>query len=152
MHTTLFDDRPYGASPTEWVRNQVAEYESSNGTAGNTLRDSGLPVIIMTTIGHRSGLVRKVPLMRVEHQGVYAIVASRGGAATHPGWYYNLVAEPRVAIQDGPAPFTATVRQIDGDERSQWWTRCVEAFAPYDEYRKNTERTIPVFLAEPLTA
>jgi deazaflavin-dependent oxidoreductase (nitroreductase family) len=138
----------YEPSPAEWVRNQVALYESSGGTAGNTLRDTGLPVVIVTTRGNKSGLIRKTPLMRVEHDGEYALVASQGGAPTHPVWYYNLVADPEsVTIQDGPEPFAVNVRIVDGDERRAWWDRAVAAFPPYAQYQEKTERRIPVFVA-----
>jgi deazaflavin-dependent oxidoreductase (nitroreductase family) len=138
----------YEPSPAEWVRNQVALYESSRGTAGNTLRDTGLPVVIVTTRGNKSGLIRKTPLMRVEHDGEYALVASQGGAPTHPVWYYNLVADPEsVTIQDGPEPFAVNVRIVDGDERHAWWDRAVAAFPPYAQYQEKTERRIPVFVA-----
>lgn len=138
----------YEPSPSEWVRTQVATYESSGGTQANTLRDTGLPVIIVTTVGNKSGNVRKTPLMRVEHEGQYALVASQGGAPTHPVWYYNLIADPSsVEIQDGPAPFAVAVHEATGDERAIWWERAVAAFPPYAEYQKKTERTIPVFVA-----
>src|SRR5580700_10885738 len=114
----------YEPSPREWVRNQVAEYESSGGTKANTLLDTGLPIIVVTTRGNKSGKVRKTPLMRVEHAGEYALVASKGGAPEHPVWYYNLIADPQhVALQDGPEPFDVTVRQVDGDEKAAWWDR-----------------------------
>ena len=103
-------DGEYGPSTWEWVADQAAEYEASNGQQANTLRDTGLPIIVMTTIGHKTGLVRKVPLMKGEHEGIYAIVASKGGAVNHPGWYHNLLADPTVLIQDGPEPFETTVR------------------------------------------
>ena len=138
----------YEPSTWEWVRDQVEEYEASGGTRANTLRDTGLPIIVMTTLGHRSGKVRKVPLMRVEHDGAYAIVASKGGAPDHPGWYHNLVADPVVMVQDGPAPFDARVRLITGEERATWWDRAVAAFPPYADYQDKTDREIPVFLAE----
>lgn len=138
----------YGPSTWGWVRDQVEEYESSGGTRANTLRDSGLPIIIMTTRGHQSGLVRKVPLMKVEHEGSYALVASKGGAPAHPGWYHNLMADPTVAIQDGPEPFECQARLVTGDERAVWWERSVAAFAPYAEYKEKTDREIPVFIAE----
>jgi deazaflavin-dependent oxidoreductase (nitroreductase family) len=138
----------YEPSPSEWVRNQVAEYEESHGSRANTLRDSGLQIIIVATRGNRSGKVRKTPVMRVEHEGEYALVASKGGAPTNPVWYYNLVAHPdEVAIQDGPEPFDVTVRQVSGDERSTWWQRAVEAYPPYADYQVNTDREIPVFVA-----
>lgn len=140
----------YEPSPAEWVRQQVAEYEASGGTRANTLRDTGLPVIIVTTRGNRSGKVRKMALMRVEHGGEYALVASKGGAPDHPLWYHNLKAHPdEVMIQDGPEPFDATVRELEGDERQLWWERAVAAFPPYAEYQEKTDRHIPVLLASP---
>ena len=107
-----------GPSTWEWVNDQIEEYESSGGQRGNTLRDTGLPIIMMTTRGHKSGLVRKVPLMRVEHEGAYALVASKGGAPAHPGWYHNLMADSFIAVQDGPEPFETRARLISGDERA----------------------------------
>jgi deazaflavin-dependent oxidoreductase (nitroreductase family) len=139
----------YEPSQWEWVRDQVAEYEASGGARANTLRDTGLPIIVMTTVGHRSGKVRKVPLMRVEHEGSYGIIGSKGGNPSHPGWYHNLVADPTVTIQDGPEPFDAVVRLTTGDERAAWWERAVEAFPPYAEYQGKTDREIPVFVASP---
>jgi F420H(2)-dependent quinone reductase len=140
----------YEPSPSEWVRNQVAEYESSGGQRSNTLLDTGLPVIIVTTRGNRSHKVRKTPLMRVEHEGRYALVASMGGAPTHPVWYHNLKADPTsVAIQDGPEPVDMEVRELEGDERETWWRRAVTAYPPYAEYQEKTERVIPVFVATP---
>jgi deazaflavin-dependent oxidoreductase (nitroreductase family) len=138
----------YEPSPAQWVRDQVEEYEASGGQRANTLRDTGMPVIIVTTRGNKSGRIRKTPLMRVEHDGEYALVASMGGAPTHPVWYHNLTADPdAVMIQDGPEPFDVKVRELDGDERAQWWERAVAAYPPYAEYQERTQRTIPVFLA-----
>jgi F420H(2)-dependent quinone reductase len=138
----------YEPSTAKWVRDQVADYESSGGQRGSTLRESGLPVIIVTSRGNKSGKLRKTPLMRVEHDGEYLLVGSQGGAPTHPVWYYNLKADPQaVTIQDGPEPFDAVVRELSGDERATWWKRAVAAFPPYAEYQQKTERTIPVFLA-----
>jgi F420H(2)-dependent quinone reductase len=138
----------YVPSPTKWVRDQVEAYESSGGTRGNTLLDTGLPVIILTTRGNQSGKIRKTPLMRVEHEGEYALVASKGGAPEHPLWYHNLVADPEAAtVQDGPEPFDVTVRLVTGAERQAWWERCVAAFPPYAEYQTKTDREIPVFVA-----
>jgi deazaflavin-dependent oxidoreductase (nitroreductase family) len=132
------------------VRDQVAEYEASGGQRANTLRDTGLPIIIVTTRGNRSGKIRKTPLMRVEHDGEYALVASVGGAPKHPVWYHNLRADPdAVAIQDGPEPFDATVREASGAERDAWWERAVAAYPPYAEYQQRTDRTIPVLVATP---
>jgi deazaflavin-dependent oxidoreductase (nitroreductase family) len=143
-------DGEYEPSPAPWVRDQVAEYEASGGQRANTLLDTGLPVVVVTTRGNKSGKVRKMPLMRVEHDGQYALVASKGGAPAHPVWYYNLVSDPdSVLIQDGPEPFRVTVRELDGDERAQWWERAVAAYPPYAEYQERTSRTIPVLLATP---
>ncbi len=140
----------YEPSPAEWVRDQVAEYEASGGTRANTLRDTGLPVIIVTTRGKKSGKVRKMALMRVEHAGQYALVASKGGAPDHPDWGRNLRAHPdEVMIQDGPEPFDATVRELEGEERRVWWERAVAAYPPYAEYQEKTDRQIPVLLALP---
>lgn len=138
----------YVPSTREWVREQVEAYESSGGQRGNTLRDTGLAVIIVTTRGNKSGVVRKTPLMRVEHAGEYALVASMGGAPTNPVWYRNLKADPEaVTIQDGPEPFDARVREVSGDERTAWWERAVAAFPPYAQYATKTDRLIPVFVA-----
>src|SRR5580704_16886144 len=118
----------YEPSPSEWVRDQVAAYEASAGQEATTLRDTGLPVIIVTMRGNKSGKVRKIALMRVEHNGEYALVASKGGAPQHPVWYYNLKANPdEVTIQDGPEPFAVQVSEVSGDERAQWWARAVAA-------------------------
>ena len=141
-------DGEYGPSTWEWVADQAAEYEASNGQQANTLRDTGLPIIVMTTVGHKTGLVRKVPLMKVEHEGIYAIVASKGGAVNHPGWYHNLLADPTVLIQDGPEPFETTVRLANGGERAEWWDRSVAAYSPYADYQEKTDREIPLFLTE----
>jgi F420H(2)-dependent quinone reductase len=138
----------YEPSPYAWVREQVEEYEASGGTRANTLRDTGLPVIIVTTRGNKSGRLRKTPLMRVEHDGQYALVASKGGHPKDPVWVFNLRADPEaVTIQDGPEPFDAHVREVTGDERAQWWERAVAAYSPYAEYQEKTDREIPVFVA-----
>ena len=141
----------YEPSASQWVRDQVAEYEASGGQRANTLRDSGLPVIIVTTRGQRSAKIRKFALMRVEHDGEYALVASMGGAPKNPVWYYNVKADPSaLMIQDGPEPFDAVAREVTGDEKVEWWERAVAAFPPYAEYQKKTDRQIPVFVARPL--
>ena len=138
----------YEPSPSDWVREQVETYERTNGKEGATLLDTGMPVIIVTTRGHRSGKIRKTPLMRVEHEGEYALVASKGGAPEHPEWFHNLVADPTaVMIQDGPEPWDAVVRRVEGDERAEWYERAVAAFPPYAEYQQKTDREIPVFIA-----
>jgi deazaflavin-dependent oxidoreductase (nitroreductase family) len=141
-------DGEYEPSPSDWVRNQVTEYESSKGQRANTLLDTGLPIVIVTYRGNKSGKIHKTALMRVEHDGDYALVASKGGAPTHPVWYFNLVADPTaVAIQDGPEPFDAEVRLVSGEERARWWERAVAAYPPYAEYQTKTDREIPVFVA-----
>lgn len=137
----------YEPSTSSWVAEQVEAYEASGGTAANTLRDTGIPIIIVTMMGAKSGKVRKIGLMRVEHEGEYALVASKGGHPEHPDWYLNLVADPRVMIQDGPSPLDYTVREIDGAERDAWWARSVAAFPTYDEYAARAGRLIPVLIA-----
>lgn len=138
----------YEPSPWDWVRDQVEEYERTGGASANTFLDTGLPVIIVTTRGNKSGKLRKTPLMRIEHEGEYALVASVGGAPSNPVWYHNLKADPdAVTIQDGPEPFDVTTREVSGDERARWWERAVAAYPPYAEYQAATERTIPVFVA-----
>jgi deazaflavin-dependent oxidoreductase (nitroreductase family) len=138
----------YLPGPAQWVRDQVEVYERSSGQQANTLRDTGLPVIIVTMWGNKSGKVRKIALMRVEHNGEYALVASMGGAPKHPVWFYNLKANPdQLTIQDGPEPFEAAVREVTGEERAEWWERAVAAYPPYAEYQKKTDREIPVFVA-----
>jgi F420H(2)-dependent quinone reductase len=140
-------DGEYEASPWDWVSEQVAQYERTGGQEANTFADTGLPIIVVTTRGNKSGKIRKTALMRVEHNGDYALVASMGGAPKNPVWYYNLKADPEaVVIQDGPEPFDANVRELSGDERAEWWTRAVAAYPPYAEYQQNTERLIPVFV------
>jgi deazaflavin-dependent oxidoreductase (nitroreductase family) len=138
----------YEPSPSDWVRDQVEAYERSGGSEANTLRDTGLSIVVVTTKGNKSGKVRKTPLMRVEHEGEYALVASKGGAPTQPVWYYNLLADPgNVQIQDGPEPADYAVREVSGEERQLWWDRAVKAYPPYAEYQEKTERQIPVFVA-----
>ncbi|MGZ4711021.1 MAG: nitroreductase family deazaflavin-dependent oxidoreductase [Acidimicrobiales bacterium] len=140
----------YEPSPQQWVRDQVEAYEASGGREANTLLDTGLPIIVVTTRGNKSGKLRKTPLMRVEHDGEYALIASQGGAPTHPVWYHNLMADPEaVTIQDGPEPWDATTRLVTGDERAEWWERAVAAYPPYAEYQERTSREIPVFVARP---
>jgi deazaflavin-dependent oxidoreductase (nitroreductase family) len=140
----------YEPSPAQWVRDQVELYEGTGGAEGNTLRDTGLPIIVVTTLGVKSGKIRKIPLMRVEHGGEYALVASKGGAPSHPVWYHNLKDNKGpIEIQDGASPAEFDVREISGDERAAWWERAVAAFPPYAEYQAKTDRQIPVFLASP---
>jgi F420H(2)-dependent quinone reductase len=139
----------YEPSTAAWVRDQVEAYEKSGGTEGTTLRDTGLPVVIVTNLGARSGKVRKTPVMRVEHDGKYAMVGSKGGAPEDPLWVANVRANPQVEVQDGPRKQDMVAREISGDERSEWWQRAVDAFPPYADYQKKTAREIPVFLLEP---
>lgn len=140
----------YVPSASAWVREQIEAYERSGGREANTLRDTGIPIIVVTMRGNKSGNVRKIALMRVEHDGNYALVASMGGAPKNPVWYRNLTADPgNVTIQDGPAPFAVTVRELSGDERAQWWDRAVAVFPNYADYQNKTERVIPVLLATP---
>ena len=136
-------------SAQAWVRDQVELYEGSGGTQGTTLRDTGLPVVIVTNIGVSSGKVRKTPVMRVEHDGRYALVASKGGAPEHPTWYRNLVANPHVELQDGTVTKEYDAREVGGDERRRWWERAVAAYPPYADYQQKTDRLIPVFVLEP---
>ncbi|MCH2316494.1 MAG: nitroreductase family deazaflavin-dependent oxidoreductase [SAR202 cluster bacterium] len=138
----------YIPSPTEWVRNQVELYESSGGTEGTSL--NGLAVIIVTNKGRKTGAIRKTPLMRVADGDNYVLVASRGGAPTNPVWYYNLQADPNVEIRDGVDVHSMKVREVeDSAERQRLWDIAVEAFPPYQEYQDKTDRSIPVFIAEP---
>ncbi|MGW0659448.1 nitroreductase family deazaflavin-dependent oxidoreductase [Streptodolium elevatio] len=136
----------YEPSPTKWVRDQVEQYESSGGTKGTTIR--GMPVVVLTTRGAKSGKLRKTPVMRVEHDGVYAVVASLGGAPKHPLWYHNVVADPQVELQDGRERRDMTAREVTGDEKALWWERAVAAYPDYADYQKKTDRQIPVFVLE----
>jgi deazaflavin-dependent oxidoreductase (nitroreductase family) len=139
----------YEPSPEQWVRDQVERYEATDGREANTLRDTGLPVVIYTTRGRKSGKLRKTPLMRVEHEGAYLLVASKGGAPEHPVWYHNITADPTaLMVQDGADRFDAVARELQGEERREWWERAVAAFPPYAEYQRKTERQIPILLAE----
>ncbi|MFE7749605.1 nitroreductase family deazaflavin-dependent oxidoreductase [Streptomyces sp. NPDC057428] len=138
----------YEPSPTTWVREQVELIESSGGTQGTTLR--GMPVILLTTRGAKSGKIRKSPLMRVEHDGQYAVVASLGGAPKHPVWYYNVLADPKVELRDGTVQQDMVAREVTGDEKALWWGRAVEAFPDYADYQEKTDREIPVFVLTPV--
>ncbi|WP_370950247.1 nitroreductase family deazaflavin-dependent oxidoreductase [Amycolatopsis sp. cg5] len=139
----------YDPSPAQWIRDQVELYESSGGTRGTTLWDTGLPVVIVTMRGAKSGRLRKIPLMRVEHEGRYAAVASKAGFPTHPVWYFNLKTGPVVDLQDGAERWSMIAREVSGDERAEWWERAVAAFPTYVEYQAKTDRVIPVFVLEP---
>src|SRR5215469_7307127 len=142
MASAMRVEGEYEPSPRGWVRDQVEDYESSGGTKGTTLRDTGLPVVIITNRGARSGKLRKTPVMRVEHDGRYAAVASQGGAPTHPRWYYNLRSSPAVELQDGPRKRDMIACEVAGDERARWWERAVSAYPPYAEYQQKTARQI----------
>ncbi len=139
----------YEPSPAEFVANQVALYESTNGVEGGTLQDK--PVVILTTKGRHSGKVRKSPLMLVEDNGKYAVIASMGGAPKHPVWYLNLMASPEVTLQDGANVYEMTARELDGDERTRWWAIAVEAWPAYADYQTKTDRQIPVVVLEPVS-
>lgn len=135
----------YEPSPVQYVRDQVEEYERT-GRVDETPYDRA--IVVFTSVGARSGKLRKTPLMRVEHDGVYALVASKGGAPEHPVWYHNLKADPHVELQDGMTRTDMVAREISGAEREQWWPHCVEAYPPYEEYQAKTDRVIPVFLLD----
>ena len=140
----------YVPSTSQWVRDQIEEYESSGGTKGHTLLDTGIPVIIVAMRGAKSGNVRKIALMRVEHNGAYALVASKGGHPSNPEWYHNLVANPtEVTVQDGPEPFFVKVREVSGAEYDEWWSRSAAVFPQYETYKAKTDRVIPILVAEP---
>jgi deazaflavin-dependent oxidoreductase (nitroreductase family) len=136
----------YVPSPKPWVADQVALYESTGGQEGSTLQ--GKPVVILTTIGRRTGKVRKVAVMRVEHDGTYAVVASLGGAPQHPVWYHNLLADPEATVQDGPNVYDVRAREVHGEEKATWWARAVEAWPDYATYQEKTSREIPVVVLE----
>ena len=137
----------YEASPAGWVADQVELYESSGGTEGVEL--NGAICIILTTKGAKTGKIRKTPLIRVEHEGTYAAVASKGGAPTNPLWYYNLTANAEVRLQDGPAVFDLVAHEAEGDERAEWWQRATEVWPDYDNYQAKTDRLIPLFVLAP---
>jgi F420H(2)-dependent quinone reductase len=139
----------YAPSTSGWARKQAERYEATDGREAATLR--GRPVIVLTSVGARTGKLRKTALMRVEHDGSYAVVASKGGSATHPTWYHNLVANPHVELQDGPRRGDFIAREVDGDERDRWWERAVEVWPDYDTYQTKTDRRIPVFVLDPMT-
>ena len=138
----------YEPSSQGWVRDQVARYEATGGREANTLRDTGLPIAIFWNRGVRSGKVRKTPLMRVEHGGTYAMVASRGGAPKDPAWVANLRAHPEVTVQDGPESWDGVAREVHGAEKAEWWERAVAAYSRYADYQRRTDREIPVFVVE----
>jgi deazaflavin-dependent oxidoreductase (nitroreductase family) len=134
----------YEPSTSGWARRQAETFEASNGEKANTLR--GLPIVLLTSVGAKTGKLRKTALMRVEHDGAYAVVASLGGAAKHPVWYWNLKKHPHVELQDGAERHDYEARELEGAEREEWWARAVEAYPPYADYQRKTDRLIPVFL------
>jgi F420H(2)-dependent quinone reductase len=140
----------YLPSTSDWAREQAEKFEQSNGAEANTLR--GVPIILLTSVGAQSGKLRKTPLMRVEHEGEYAVVASKGGAPENPVWYYNLVANPHVELQDGPVKKDYQAREATGEERATWWQRAVAVWPDYDQYQTKTDRQIPVFVLTPIEA
>jgi len=137
----------YEPSTSDWARENAERYMASGGTEGTELK--GRPVILLTTIGAKTGKVRKTPLMRVEHDGEYAVVASLGGAPKHPVWYHNIVAHPRVELQDGTDAKEYDAREVFGDEKAVWWERAIATWPDYAEYQKQTDRQIPVFVLTP---
>src|SRR5271165_4611801 len=138
----------YAPSPVDWAREQAEKYMESGGTDGTDLQ--GKPVILLTTVGAKTGKLRKTPLMRVEHDGQYAVVASMGGAPKHPVWYLNLLADPHVTLQDGDRVMDLQARTASAAERAEWWPHATEAWPPYDEYQAKTEREIPIVLFDPV--
>lgn len=138
----------YEPSTSDWARENAELYMASGGTAGTELQ--GKPVVLLTTVGAKTGKLRKTPLMRVEHNGEYAIIASLGGAPKNPVWYYNVVTNPRVDLQDGPVTGEYEAREVFGEERAVWWDRAVEVWPDYADYQRKTERTIPVFVLTPI--
>ena len=137
----------YAPGTAGWARKQAERYEATNGEEANDLR--GRPIIVLTSVGAKTGKLRKTPLMRIEHEGLYAVVASQGGAPKHPVWYFNLKANPHVELQDGPTKRDYAARELSGDEKAVWWKRAVEAWPDYAKYQTRTKRQIPVFVLEP---
>ncbi len=140
----------YAPSTAEWARIQAERFEATQGREANTLR--GKPIILLTSVGAKTGKLRKTALMRVEHDGDYAVVASQGGAPTHPVWYWNLKKHPLVELQDGEEKHDYTARELEGEERALWWARAVEVWPAYASYQEKTDRVIPVFLLSRVTA
>jgi deazaflavin-dependent oxidoreductase (nitroreductase family) len=140
----------YEPGTSDWARKQAEQFEASNGEKGGSLR--GMPIIVVTSVGAKSGKLRKTPLMRVEHEGEYAAVASLGGAPKNPVWYYNLKANPHVELQDGSSRRDYTAREVTGEEKAIWWERAVAAYPDYADYQKKTIRQIPVFVLTPISA
>ena len=140
----------YVPSKQKWVRDQVERFEATDGAEANTLRDTGYPIVVITSVGAKTGHLRKNPVMRVERDGTYLAIASKGGADDHPEWYHTFLAHPEVELQDGPVKKTYTVRLAQGEERAEWWQYAVDTWGTYAEYQKKTDREIPVFVLEPV--
>ena len=140
----------YVPSKAQWVRDQVEKFEATDGAEANTLPGTDYPIVVITSVGAKSGNLRKNPVMRVERDGVYVAIASKGGADDQPEWYYNFVAHPEVELQDGPEPHLYKVRILEGDERADWWEHAVATWPTYASYQKKTEREIPVFKLTPI--
>lgn len=140
----------YVPSKADWVREQVEKFEATDGREANTLRDTGYPIVVITSVGAKSGYLRKNPVMRVERDGTYVAIASKGGAPDQPEWYYNFLANPEVDLQDGAVRKTYKARMLEGEERAEWWQYAVDTWDTYAEYQKKTDREIPVFLLEPV--
>ena len=140
----------YVPSKAQWVRDQVAAYEASDGAEANTLPGTNDPIVVITSRGAKSGNLRKNPVMRVERDGVYVAIASKGGADEQPEWYYNFVAHPEVDLQDGPERKTYRAERVEGEERADLWKLAVDTWSTYGEYQKKTEREIPVFKLTPI--
>lgn len=140
----------YVPSKADWVREQVEKFEATDGREANTLRDTGYPIVVITSVGAKSGYLRKNPVMRVERDGKYVAIASKGGAPDQPEWYFNFLANPEVDLQDGAVKKTYKARVLEGDERAEWWQYAVDTWGTYAEYQKKTDREIPVFLLEPV--
>lgn len=141
----------YVPSKADWVREQVAKFEATDGAEANTLRDTGYPIVVITSVGAKSGALRKNPVMRVERDGKYVAIASKGGAPDQPEWYYNFLAHPEVDLQDRhQKPKSYRARLLEGDERAEWWQYAVDTWPTYASYQEKTERQIPVFLLEPI--
>jgi F420H(2)-dependent quinone reductase len=138
----------YAPSTSAWARKQAEAFEASDGAKANELQ--GKPIIVLTSVGAKSGKLRKNALMRVEHEGAYAVVASKGGAPEHPNWYHNLVANPQVELQDGAVKRDYLAREVTGDEKALWWERATQVWPQYDGYQAKTDRPIPVFVLEPV--
>ena len=139
----------YAPSTSGWARKQAEQFEASDGTRANTIQ--GRPIVLVTNVGAKSGKLHKTPLMRVEHDGEYLIVASKGGSHEHPSWYYNVRAHPHVELQDGAEKHDYVARELEGAERETWWARAVEAYPPYADYQTRTDRLIPIFLLTRVT-